>query len=272
MPNFLLYVGSWLAVVGGFVTLFEKGGDILRPESRKSISQWLNQVAVPEPGWPTHFATLFDRVFTGKHLSLRCFVRSSGASLAAVGAITLLWLAIARDTGVFWESVPLSILLLALFNLVPDYLSLLETRYAIRIMTRWRSGGVHGLILLADLVASLGIFVILSYVGWNVLFTLANSAPPITPAAYLEMLREAVNIRDDNLMLSVPLYSTLFTSVWAWLFAGSGLAFKVLTRSNRVLAFFRRHLNIEEHPTRSIGLLAALAITFLYLVAAPFLL
>ena len=41
------------------------------------------------PNWPSMFVALFDRVFTEKHLSWRCFRRSSVASVATVLVIFL---------------------------------------------------------------------------------------------------------------------------------------------------------------------------------------
>ena len=59
-------------------------------------------------------------------------------------------------------------------------------------------------------------------------------------------------------------YSAFLTSVWLWLYALSGFLVKAIARSRKGLHFLQRHLNIEEHPLRSMGFVLMLLVTVGY--------
>ena len=142
----LIFVGSWLSITAGIYGLFDKAGKVLKKEARDYIAIWLMGADLPaDLKWPSMFASLFDRVFTERHLSWRCFFRSSVASFAAVVVISLTVAAVdpsisltlptvdpTISVGLF-EGVFLIYLLLfsLVINLLPDYLSLYETRLAL---------------------------------------------------------------------------------------------------------------------------------------------
>src|ERR1039457_6711472 len=79
-------------VLAGIVwKFFERVEAVLTDQTKLEIAVWLLGVKVGqkvEP-WPDTFAEVFDRVFGKKHLSWKCFLRSSIASCAAIG-LTLL--------------------------------------------------------------------------------------------------------------------------------------------------------------------------------------
>jgi hypothetical protein len=91
-------------------------------------------------GFATLFRDAFDAVFGAQHLTWRCFKRSCLASYATVGFLTVLWLALFAEDIKFVNPTLFEILLwiaMVLFiNILPDYVSLLKTRYVISRMRR----------------------------------------------------------------------------------------------------------------------------------------
>jgi hypothetical protein len=146
-------------VLFGAVWGFFKGVEsVLTDDTKLEIAVWLLGVKVGqnvEP-WPETFARVFDRVFGAKHLSWRCFLRSGLASYTCF----LLSLIIMDVTGreifafqLFNIRSRFLVFLAPLFvTVVPDYLSLLETRFLLRLMQRYRTFGFWGGILALDLV------------------------------------------------------------------------------------------------------------------------
>ncbi len=81
---------GWAAgLAASMLALTLLAGGLLNQERKDEISLWL-MGAQSEDNWSRSFVSLFDAVFGGRHLSLRCFLRSAAASLIAVAAIWLL--------------------------------------------------------------------------------------------------------------------------------------------------------------------------------------
>lgn len=157
-------LGTGFAIAAGFIGLFWKADEALSGPAREALGRWLQRLPVSaDPNWPQVFAGMFDRIFGKRHLSWRCFFLSCLASLIAVGVLTLVWFTLRP------EAVPRilvqAVFLLAIalcFNLLADYVSLLETRYVIR----WMSGGrsVRQLLALMALDAVITAMIFLLYV------------------------------------------------------------------------------------------------------------
>src|ERR1017187_5767783 len=119
-------------VLAGIVwKFFERVEAVLTDQTRVEIAVWLVGVEAGKKvqPWPETFAKVFDRVFGKKHLSWRSFFCSAIASLFLFGLTFL----------VIWGSVPTPgrFMILGFFgSVVPNYLSLLETRYSLRLMKR----------------------------------------------------------------------------------------------------------------------------------------
>lgn len=135
-----------LAVGGGLfygvLKFFKTVEELLTPDTRRSIADWLNRInpSKPSENWPKTFTGIFDSVFGAKHLSWRCFARSSVASIAIFVSCAVVQLLRDRTLGSDVEGIALSVLAVfimgTLSNVVPDYLSLLETRLILGYMGR----------------------------------------------------------------------------------------------------------------------------------------
>jgi len=58
-----------------------------------------------------------------------------------------------------------------------------------------------------------------------------------------------------------------FTSIWLWLYAGSGFILKAARRFDIGFEWFNRKFDIEKKPLQSIGLVAGALVAVLYWAA-----
>ena len=106
-------------------------------ELKDTLTLWL--WGEYESTWSHHFCNLFDAVFGARHLSLKCFLRSS---IASVAAVLLLYVFFAEILGVMggralgqlslWDAIVFG----AAINIICDYVSLFETRWLLRRFER----------------------------------------------------------------------------------------------------------------------------------------
>ena len=105
----------------------------LSQESKDTLTLWL--WGEYESTWSHHVCNLFDAVFGSQHLSLRCFFRSSLASVLAVLLLDVLFAEILGVMGdralgdlALWQAIVFG----SAINVIPDYISLFETRWLLR--------------------------------------------------------------------------------------------------------------------------------------------
>jgi hypothetical protein len=270
------YAFAWATATASLWFMFEKAERVLSEESREKVVGWMAQSDFKGTfsSIPDQFASLFDRVFGERHLTWSCFWRSSVASIFAVWIVTLLW-AIPHPP----SSLATGLLLFAgitafavIFNLIPDYLSLLETRFVLAGLQRSRR--VAGL-LLADLCATAA----LGFLGSLLVRLLAGFGPTQT----LDYVWETVTLQflvhvggtgaDSYVMpLGIFFYSTFLTSVWLWLYSASVLVSRILVRLGGGVGFLLKITDVEKQPFRSMGFTSVVIVSLLFLVGLPFVL
>ena len=278
------------AVLAGIVwKFFERVEAVLNDNTKLEIAVWLLGVKIAqrvEP-WPSTFIKLFDRVFGEKHVSWRCFWRSCIVSFASVGLVVFAYSAFNRQPfHVFTllelfsahrihslAAKALAFFGLSLFgNVVLDYLSLLKARYLLKPMTDAALVGMAGLLsldlLLTVAVASLSLWLSAYFffvmATWNPWFVKINGS--------FDTMRDAITLtallRDRPSVLAdfKPLwfYPAFFTSIWLWLYAGSGFLLKAARRFDIGFDWFNRHFDIEKKPLQCIGLVAGALVAVVY--------
>jgi sulfatase-modifying factor enzyme 1 len=197
---------------------------------------------------------IFDSIFTDKSLSWQFFMRSCLASFFWLIIISALTLSLYASSSVLadteWIKLSIYLVIMGLvLNCIPDYLSLIETRWVLKKMETAKGFKVLTL-LLFDLVASLSIFIV------PLLILLA-----LPRGGFAEPLWEFTNIYSLDIALSalgyesnlnyfdtlhvflngilhkanptfflifVCLCSTLITSVWVWLYSLAIFFYKLL--------------------------------------------
>jgi hypothetical protein len=269
-------------VLFGVVWGFFKGVEsVLKDDTKLEIAIWLLGVKVGqklEP-WPETFAKVFDRVFGKKHLSWKCFLRSCAASYA-LGAVVIV-LSLLRWREYFALRDPLvwlAFIALSLINAaIPDYVSLLETRYVLKAMKRVRFGAVWGLLICLDLAITFALGLFGAYATiyvcarshsvllFRLLVRLPHSGVAVLALIYHTSFGGHRNLLWD-LLWHTPymVFPAFFTSIWLWLYAGSGFLLKAARRFDIGFDWFNRKFDIEKKPLQSIGLVAGALVAVVY--------
>ena len=151
-------------------------------------------------------------------------------------------------------------------NLLPDYISLIETRIILGKIRDRKIALSAGIAV--DAILTAGIFAIVGGYAFTVAFTTVNIHFDNLPIVNLSghywdvatvFFREIVSYgvafqsHENFLSFGVFLYSTFFTSAWLWLYAGGIFFIRLLARMGPVLRFLKWLLPIDEKPMRAIG-------------------
>ncbi len=259
--------------VCGFVwALFVRLEPLLKDDTRKKIASWVrgSKHGDADNRWPATFGVVFDRVFTEKHLSWGCFWRSCVASLLAVVLMTaILYVVNSGFRNLLWEE-PGIILVIgigaAILNLLPDYLSLLETRFVLRRMAKGGAGPFKLLgWLIFDAVVTLGIITTaLLLVIVDRRLDQDTQALELLVKIIVDSLMSIFGVQGRDALGGIFLYSTSFTSVWIWLYAFSGIAVRLVYRAKRIQTFVDKHLDVATRPLSVMGVVLIAVFTIVY--------
>lgn len=285
-------------VLAGIVwKFFERVESVLNENTKLEIAVWLvgrKPLGPKVEPWPSTFAKLFDRVFGTKHLSWKCFARSCVVSLSAflvaefIIVSSRFWISLNSAWTVpghnwtvplkLWQpilvSVPVGLIL-------PDFVSLLETRLVLGVMRHHSAAGLTLGLLVADLCLTIMTASLGSIVGAE--FAIAWFADPAWSDRILDlvfipgitirviahpilMIRYAFSMSPHHRFTFSALmaYPGCFSSIWLWLYAGSGFLLKAARRFDIGFEWFNRHFDIEKKPLQSIGLVAGALVAVVY--------
>lgn len=291
------------AVVGFVVVLFMLGDRWLARDSRRELGNWLIDDARAEArvdALPRAFIEWFDALFKvrkytvpkwlGGELVIPNFWRSALASFLALVAAFVVWLAnkgaLAQPDHAVGENTGLLLFMYGgatvLTNIIPDYLSLVESRWVLGRMSDSRSLVRKFAWLAVDIVATSAIvFGFLWVSGWLLL----PLVPPEHGYAVGCLTRESydfarmVDIAIAGLTFSTPagtlnydvsgiyIYSSFFTSFWVWLYLGSGLIVRAAQFIPGLREFLRRACKVQDYPLRVLAVVSGLVA--LMLVSLP---
>ena len=279
-------------VLAGIVwKFFERVGGVLNEQTNRDIGRWIRVksfetgiVADEAANWPDTFGKVFDSIFGKRHLTWFCFWRSAGTSLilAFISFGIMFQNVIGR---VSLHSLIADVELLALFypllfvtNVIPDYLSLLETRKVLWLISRTRNTWLRIMRIVFDGAATIviaawgaAIFAVVnSFIRQTHPFTWQHGLGVILTYPVLlvrngkgffgELLRS-----DEGLSLAyVMILPAFVTSIWLWLYAGAGFLLKAARRFDIGFDWFNRRFDIEKKPLQSIGLVAGALVAVVY--------
>ncbi len=275
VPSVLTYVLAWFGVMAGIWALFERAELVLEEDLLKRLSNWLrNDTSHTDmQRWPIIFCEIFDRIFGKNHLSFKCFFRSCIASLCAVSILTLI---LTGPTGLdldldgfelkdFVEVLSL----VCMVNLIPDYLSLLETRIVLGYMKAFRLVGCL-FALLIDVVATALIFYLGSCV-YAISLMEFDCTDILSLSFFKDILGYILDIamfwQDKELSIfAIPIYSTFFTSIWIWLFCLSSVVIKGISLTGVSIRWAGKFFDIDKKPLRSLGLIGMIIVTIFFAI------
>ncbi|WP_089723859.1 hypothetical protein [Candidatus Thiosymbion oneisti] len=267
-------LGSWVIVTGGIWKLFDRIEGVAAPEAKKSVSQWLLRLDLENHfiRWADTFSEAFDTIFGTRHLSWRCFYRSAIASLIAVLVMTLFWAYLRPEqfmafidrfnTEVFGWMLIASVSL----NLIPDYLSLLESRYIISLLRNSTSMPEHIALIVLDFIATflIALIALLIFIIFVDVITFDGFL-----AGFLSNVLPLSSPGGSQPSFGIWFYSTFFTSVWVWIYILSGILLSTRKPIDLFITKFKRFFDVEKKPFLSMGGASILVITAMYLVIIP---
>ena len=277
-------VGGAFLVGVSFAMLFWKADEALSEHFKLDLAIYLACKELPKgKSISNFFLSTFDWWFGSSLFSWRCFARSCVASSVSVAIATLIYIAIfpERISGPSAFLLFIGVFVFGLIlNLVPDYVSLVQSRLLLGKLSHSPSSSNALLIALLDfamtmliVVAALTIFDLV----WSAIVTLFLTNIDIDqPFAVGRIFRWPSRIIksmtlywSDDLSLSSFLgifcYSTLFTSLWLWGYSAGIVVTRLAPLRDRLVYV----LPVEKFPMRSVGIVAGLlsGTAFLLLVA-----
>ncbi len=280
----LSYLGTWAAFAGGLWFLFDKAEEAVSPTVRRSASAWLRNVDPKShvARWSSLFAVAFDKLFGERHWSWRCFRRSAVASLLSVGVLLCLYWSIHGYVG--WdldgpaslgESLPY-VAMWGAWNVLPDYLSLLQTRWVLRRLEARGSAALVVFDLVITAFIAIAGHVLLMFVQTIFAVSINDVLSSLSGDFewWLDHMRDLVTL-DSTLApvtLGIFFYSTFLTSVWLWFYLAAGAAVRVAGGFNVGLRWLRGFTDLDEQPFRSLGFAAVLITTLTFLAGIPLIL
>lgn len=261
------------ATLGGIVwKFFERVEAVLNEDTKLEIAVWLLGVKVGQKvdPWPDTFARVFDRVFGKKHLSWKCLWRSCMASACCLVLANTSLLLLQN------EAVDIPFHLVALFpfqvaaNVVPDYISVWATRLFIGRLRRRHTVWLTIRILLANGLVGLLLAVVAVILSGR---TFGSALYRNVMAYCLKVLSDsspAIQHYTQSLFASIVfpvIAASMLTSLWLWLYVGSGFLLKAARRFDIGFQWFNRRFDIEKKPLQSIGLVSGALVAMVYWAA-----
>ena len=153
-------------------------------------------------------------------------------------------------------------------NVIPDYASLLKTRLALRFMINTDSAIVRCAVIVADVIVT-ALLAAAVAVGMLLMGTALNLVPSypgvleLQDVTYVSPQEATFDVITDAFPL-LWFFPAFFTSIWLWLYAGSGFLLKFARRFDIGFQWFNRHFDIENKPLQSIGLVAGAFVALIY--------
>lgn len=254
---------------------FWSGDEAVSKDFRSDISRWLQrEISLPLATTVQAIVlSLFRRTFGGKFLSLRFFAVSALFSLFLVSlmaAVLDLFFAVGGHPVLLTSgSLLLVFSVMALANIVADYVSLGETKIVLERFNPTRKLSAFSLIVLDSiftaavyLAAFLATFAGAAFLGflpWTGFFqgALRVLASPLAGAPKSGSGYEIWGFQFSEMAATtvIPLITTFATSLWIWSVVLGSVVFRILAMSRPALKRAKYVLPVDEKPIRSIGLL-----------------
>jgi hypothetical protein len=293
-----LALATFLVIALLVYGLFARSERRLRPDTQRRIDHYLHTerpTGEDEREFARGFLEWFDHAFAVRtrrvpwlgEIPVPSFARSVLVTLVSLAFLALVWLcnkpgvgrSLAFPDAIVVDNDQLAQLLLGyglatiISNWIPDYLSLIESRLILGKMATARSWSQRLGWLAADAVATVAISFFAIHLAMVVMLPIVTPAWDIevgclTPEGY--SLATTWELFVAGLTFSSPpgtinydatgiyIYSTYLTSLWVWIYLGSG----VLIRRSRVL-FGARKLG-TGHALRTMAVLAIATLGALY--------
>jgi len=278
----------YLALAGTLLWVFGRGDGAVSASARANFAGWLGR---GDDDWMPAFLAWFDRLFAARRVQvpllgavhLPSFWRSVVASVAALALLATVWV-LRKDTlsrelrftewdAFDWDELGL---LLAVYgsatvisNWIPDYLSLVQSRWVMERMALSRSALGRLGWLLVDALGTAAVAFGSIYLGMALLLPVASQYLTLEVGCLTSAtfgLDDAWQIFVAGLTFETPpgtlnydaagiyVYSTFMTSLWVWITLAAGWIL-------RTTAVLRRVGASDERPLLRVGIVAVVGFT-----------
>ena len=250
-------------------------------QARADFARYLKSTDVADAvvHLPNDTNVLFERVFGARHFSWRC-VRTSVLFSVAAFAIIVVLNVLNHPKGTLSRTLNAlemfpgffrSVVAYAIWSIVPDYFNLLKTRKVLGLITARQINrpSVLVVILVADFLIGYAIFTLtflpMGLFSWHlVLFVLGQ----------VDWNHVVSNFGFDPLPIFSGLewpFEMLFwpgmvPSIWLWFYVVATLVVRLAVRTAPVSRFSIYFFDIDQHPIRSVGIVAAALVSCVYIV------
>ena len=273
--SILNLIGAWTASLTGIAILFKAMEYTTPKDKKRSAANWLKSIAdkstsntiIDSPQW---FVESFDRIFGAKHLTIQCFLKSCMASIIAVVFMTIIW-ALSDFTSFvaffdFGVTAIFFIFIWVIFlNFIPDFISLLETRWILNSFENIGLIKMSGLLLIDIIITG----IIFAFGLWIYLFIFESTTKYVNALImFIQFKPMYVGYINGGINGGIFFYSTFFTSVWLYLFIISSIGAKVIYSfghfGNTIMDFF----GVQKTPFQSMGTIAMILVTVCFVIYA----
>jgi hypothetical protein len=282
----LSFIGSWIGIAGFVWVLFERADKVMKQDAKEKISIFLINFDFKKKinTFPEYFISIFDSIFGDKHFSIKCIMRSCFSSLLSLLLICLFQISISEIPEYDKEAyiiLPIYIFFLGiLINFIPDYISLLETRYLISLVSKKKPKNIIFILIFFDIFLStiiiffgIQLYNSLKYIFhvipdertmlWMLIFNLGS-----LPESYFECLTYLLSF---DSVYSLFFYSTFFTSVWLWVYSISVFIAPPLAKiCSKWYWLLNNFFDIANKPILSLGWISSMIVTLIFALLTPF--
>ena len=284
----LIHGVTFFGIMGCVAKAFDWADGGLSQESRTKLSLWLTSVpgSAQINAWASVFPNLISRLFGNRAFSLQFLLRSCIASVAAVAITEILMIALlgrnalTSSNGSFaYETLAYYLLIALPINCIPDYFSLLFSRFVVLQMAKRPTITRVAALLVLDSAASL-VIATAAIALLAPFMSLFGRLGAVDVEAHgfretISMLIFVVSTYMRTLVqpggwgpfLRLYVFASLFTSIWVWLYIAGSVVVRTLHSARKLWAKIVPFLSIEDKPMQAIGRVAGVLAAFAYLAA-----
>jgi len=264
----ILKGATFVGIVGGVERGFNWFDGLLNDNARSGLSNWLKNVPGDEQidAWIRVFPNLIDRVFGPKAISWRFILRSCVASFVAFTTVLIFFLIFVRLSPEAEQTfqagyLPGIVAMILIINFIPDYFSLLISRWIVRTMAKYPRFTHIAFLLVLDVILILSL-VLSALFAVGFYFNLSGNAFTLPNLSHA--LSETVSDIIHTVAFRIFMLTSLFTSVWVWLYVLSSVAIRILHKLRFIWVRSVPFLNVDRKPMQAVGRIAGLLAGLLY--------
>ena len=248
-------IALWFSICGGIWLTFQRLENDLRKPVIARLSRFL--VDAGSKNWAPPIHEVLDVIFGPKHLSLRCFATSAVVSVT-LSLLLLIPLPIWSEAGTLASWLAMALVL----NVLPDYISLGQTRYIVLQISACGNRLLSFLLVLLDIVLTVSIFALALYIldlflgDYGGRSAVSVSLDIATDGSKSWFHAVTTGQYNDAAGAAPFFFTTFSTSFWLWLYL-LGIAIV------RVFGL-ARYFKVKSKPLRTLGWISMVLVTAVF--------